>query len=410
MEIRDEKVILEEALKYQDIIIYGKRSLVNIMCRFLQNNNIIVNNVSYMENQSKQGEFLGVPFKSIAKMRSRAESCLVIAVVDHTEQKVTKVKSVLEEKQYKNIIYPTYELLSEIGTKEHAHLDFVCTGFVKCGTTSLHAALKKNKNVFLPKKKETLYMWWREKLEDAPERFNKIYFTGIKDGQVVGNVEPSYHEKYDGIYECHGKDTKIIFMVRNPVDAAYSYFKMLMRKTTSKEQVKYYKKYFKFNVKMFDDYIKDYLVSGKEERFNYIKFIKKYEEYFGKENIKVVFFEELLRNTEEVMNDVQEFVGVKPMKFTSLPHSNEGKEVSKNYLCAVINRKLYRKDIALRSVYSKEEKERHEKFKAFCHKHTLVTNTEKMDSESRTYLTEFYKKSVEELEEFCGRSLEGLWY
>jgi len=410
MEIREESKIIEEVKKYQDIIVYGKRSLVNIMCRFLKKENIAVSNASYMGKPGKRGMFLDIPFASLLSMQERAASCLVIAVIDRDSDRKERVRAKLAEFNYKNVIYPAYELLSEIGAKEHVHLDFVCTGFVKCGTTSLHAALRKNKSIFLPKKKETLYMWWRERYADAPERFNNIYFNNIKKGQIVGNVEPSYHEKWDGIYECHGKDTKIIFMVRNPADAAYSYFKMLMRKTTSKRQVSYYLRHLRFNVKMFDNYIKDYILSDKEDRFKYINYIKKYEEYFGKENIKVIVFEELLKNTEEVMNDVQNFIGVKPKKFESLPHSNEGKEVSKNYICARINRYLYRKDIALRSVYSKEEKERHEKFKKFCHKYTLVTNTEKMAPESREMLLTFYQESIRELEEFCGKSLEGIWY
>ena len=68
------------------------------------------------------------------------------------------------------------------------------------------------------------------------------------------------------------------------------------------------------------------------------------------------------------------------------------------------------KDVELRSVYSQKEKERHEKWKAFLHKYTLVENEEKMNPSSRAFLDEFYKDSIHELEDYCGKSLEGLWY
>lgn len=411
MNIKEEAQIMEEAGKYQDIIIFGKQSLVNILSRYFSKKQIAVKNVSYVGNQKRQGAFLGIPFDSMENMKDRAEQCLVFALANsHNPDQIALVDKKLKENGYKNVAYIDYDLMAQLGSKEHVRMDFICVGFVKCGTSSLHAALKKHKKIFLPKKKETLYMGWRARIADAPERFNKIYFNNIKEDQVVGNVEPSYHKDADGIFECYGKDTKILFMVRNPADAAYSYFKMLMRKTTSKKQVKYYRRYFRYNVKMFDDYIKDYLVTERNARFKYIDYIKKYEEYFGKENIKVIFFEEFIKNPEQIMNEVQDFIGVKPMKFSSLPHSNEGKEVSKNYIAALINRKIYCKDIALRSVYSQEEKDRHEKIKAFCHKHTLVSNNDKMDASSREFLNEFYKESIQELEKYCDKSLEGLWY
>ena len=126
--------------------------------------------------------------------------------------------------------------------------------------------------------------------------------------------------------------------------------------------------------------------------------------------IKVIFFEELIQNTEQVMNEVQKFIGIKPKKISSLPHSNEGKTVSRNYISAWINRQLYCKDVELRSVYSQKKKARHEKCKAFLHKYTLVENEEKMNPSSRAFLDEFYKDSIRELEAYCGKSLEGLWY
>ena len=38
------------------------------------------------------------------------------------------------------------------------HIDFLCPGFAKCGTTSLHYALSQNPKIFLPKVKETCFL------------------------------------------------------------------------------------------------------------------------------------------------------------------------------------------------------------------------------------------------------------
>lgn len=411
MIIKNESQIMEEAKKSQELVLFGKTSLVNILCRYFKEKNVIIQNISYAENQKKSGNFCGIPFLSMKQIGKKRKNCVVFALYDcHDKEKTEYAEKVLEESGCKNIIYIDYQVIAEIGVKEHVHLDFVCAGFVKCGTSSLHKALKKHKGIFLPKKKETLYMGWRLSAEDAPRRFNTIYFPDVKEGQITGNVEPSYHNDADGIYECYGRDTKIIFVVRNPADAAYSYFKMLMRKTLDKRQVNYYRHYFRYHVNMFDDYIRDYIVTEENARFKYMNYIRKYDEYFGKDHIKVIFFEEMIHNTEEVMNEVQDFIGVKPKKFSSFPHSNEGKEISKNYICAYINRFIYYMDFKLRPVYSKRIKGIHEKCKKWIHKYTLVVNEEKMNPSSREFLNEFYKESIHELEDYCGKSLEGLWY
>ena len=411
MTIWEESQIVARAEEAQELVLFGKPSLVNILCRYRFKRQIAVQNISYADDQKRSGSFCGVPFALMEQIGQESRNCLVFALYDpHEKEQTESAKKILERSGCKNIVSIDYGLLAELGTKEHISLDFICVGFVKCGTSSLHRALKKRKKIFLPKKKETLYMHWRLKAEDAPERFNTIYFSDVKEGQTTGNIEPSYHNNADGIYECFGKDTKILFVVRNPADAAYSYFKMLMRKTLDKRQVNYYRRYFRYHVKMFDDYIQDYLVTEDNDRFKYIKYIRKYEEYFGKDCIKVIFFEELIQNTEQVMKEVQKFIGVKLKKIDSLPHSNEGKMVSRNYICAWINRLIYYKDIELRSNYSQKKKARHEKRKAFLHKYTLIENEEKMDPSSRIFLDEFYKDSIHELEAYCEKSLQGLWY
>lgn len=411
MTIKNESQIVAEAEKSQGLVLFGKISLVNILCRYFSERNITVQNISYADNQKKSGTFCGISFSSMKQIGKRKKDCLIFVLYDNHDKEQTELaEKILEESGCKNIAHIDYELIAELGAREHVKLDFVCVGFVKCGTSSLHKALKKHKGIFLPKKKETLYMGWRLATEDAPKRFNRIYFSDVKEGQITGNIEPSYHNNADGIYECYGKDTKIIFVVRNPADATYSYFKMLMRKTLDKRQVNYYRRYFRYNVNMFDDYIQDYVVTEDNIRFKYIDYIRKYDEYFGKNYIKVIFFEEMIQNTKKVMNEVQQFIGVEPKKFSSFPHSNEGKEISKNYICAYINRIIYFMDVKLRPVYSQKIKKCHERCKKFIHKYTLVENEEKMNPSSRAFLDEFYKESIHELEDYCGKSLKGLWY
>lgn len=412
MAICKDTELLEQMKAQDNVIVYGKLSLVRIMLRYLKKNGMLdkVQAVSVHGNQKRQGELLGRPVLSL-KMLSQEENAVPVFVVESREERWENAHKALETTGFTDVKDVSYDFMAEIGSKEHVHLDFLCVGFVKCGTSSLHAALKKNKHVFLPKKKETLYLSnWKNRFDDSPERFNSIYFPNVPEDRVVGNVEPSYHAKAEDAYECYGKDTKIIFMVRNPASATYSYFKMLMRKTNEMRQVNYYKKYRHFDLRMFDDYIGDYILSKEDTRFCYMDWIDEYLKYFKKENVMVIIFEEFIRDPKSVMDEIQAFIGAEPIEYGKLPHSNEGKSVSKNYISAKINRYLYRRDRELRYEKSAEEKKKHEAWKKKIHKYTLIDNDEKMLPESKETLDNFYRDSVQRLEQFCGKSLKGLWY
>lgn len=427
--------LLEQVQAQDKFIICGKFSLVRILLRYLKKNNLInkVEAVYIQGNRHFRRLSTGVvkSFKAYIKddiavkkissscscrvgaleKISKADKSTKILLVESRKERWELAHKTLQKHGFTNVTDISYELMSEIGAAEHVHLDFLCTGFVKCGTSSLHAALKKNKKVFLPKKKETLYLSnWKDKFEDAPERFNTIYFSNVPKGKIVGNVEPSYHFCAEDAYECYGRDTKIIFMVRNPVSATYSYFKMLMRKTKDIRQMNYYMRYGRFDVRMFNLYIRDYITSKVDTRFCYMDWIEEYLKYYDRENIKIVVFEEFIRNPKEVMDEIQDFIGVEGVEYESLPHSNEGKTVSRNYISTIINRYLYYKDNALRYVKSDAVKQRHEKRKAKLHSYTLIENNDKMLPESKAVLADFYQDSIKRLEIFIGKSLEGIWY
>lgn len=411
MGISKEEDLKTKLRSQEQIMLYGDLSLVRIVLRYMQKNNLSdkVAGVSLSSPKKMLFQVLGYKLQSIRSLSHKKQETLLL-ILENSEEKTASSQSLLDRLQFNNYAVVDYHLLAKLGAKEHVRMDFLCVGFVKCGTSSLHTALKKHKGVILPKKKETLYLHWRNRFDDAPERFNSIYFGDIPEGKVVGNIEPSYHAKMNGVYECYGSDTKIIFMVRNPMNATYSYFKMLLRKSTDFRHVNYYLKYFHFDVRMFDRYIKDYILSGKETRFCYIDWIKEYLKYYKKENIKIIVFEELIKDPENTMNEIQDFIGVEKRKYESLPHTNEGKSVSKNYVSALINSGIYWSDIILRPVKSQKIQKSHESRKKKILEHTLIESQEKMLDSSRETLQEYYEKSIHELEEFCGKSFEGLWY
>lgn len=66
-------------------------------------------------------------------------------------------------------------------------------------------------------------------MKDSKKQLIENFFYDISEGQVVGMVEPPFSENAEQIAEFFGTDIKIIFLVRNPVDAEFSRFKMSAR-------------------------------------------------------------------------------------------------------------------------------------------------------------------------------------
>lgn len=88
--------------------------------------------------------------------------------------------------------------------------------------------------------------------------------------------------------------------------------------------------------------LQEEIYTERKDRFQYDKWINEYLQYFRPEQIKVVVMEELMRNPEEQMKEIQEFIGVKhPICVEQMPNSNEGSAVSANWLGAYINYRYY---------------------------------------------------------------------
>ena len=154
-------------------------------------------------------KILGTPCVDTTMTTARAKALYVIVRL-HEEAHEEAVEAA---KQFGavRILLVDYEVFAEISRQENPHMDFLCVGFTKCGTTSLSNALRECPEIVLPKGKETFYMHWRNKYDDAPERFRHKYFPEQDPDKLYGDIEPSYHGSARNVYECFGPEVKLLF-------------------------------------------------------------------------------------------------------------------------------------------------------------------------------------------------------
>lgn len=409
--IHSEEELIELSKQEKQVILYGEKSLAVIMLRYHQQHSLDsrIIGLSYTKTVNESTTLLNKPLKPIAAYSPRESSCIYILGQDSAQTDLLKSKLSGWSASQQIVIH--YELPVSLSRRENLSLDFLCVGFTKCGTTSLHTALNKNKQIYLPKRKEILYGRWKNHYLDSPERFHKIYFNNdtMPKNCKLGSIEPTFFFQSNFVYETYGNKPKILFLVRNPVSATYSYFIMMMKRSMDARLRTYYKKYKKFTIEMFRDYMNDYIFSGKDQRFCYTKWIKEYLRFYDPSSIKIVFMEELIQKPNRIMKEIQEFIGVDIRSYNKLPHSNTGNRVSRNYLSARINGKLQKLRVNLKSASPRIQKVIN-KLLTWIWKFTLIETDAKMTELDQLELEEFYNDSVRELEAITGRNLKDLWF
>lgn len=198
--------------------------------------------------------------------------------------------------------------------------NFFIVGAQKAGTTTLYHYLKQHPEIYMSPIKEPMYFALNNLIYNSPGsktdryfRFNTIdnystLFQGVKTEKAIGEASTIY--LYDGNTPHRIKElipnAKIIIMLRNPVDRAYSNFYHAVRngrETTDS---------FIEALQREDDRVNNNwspLYHYKRKGF-YFEQIKRYYDSFGPEKIKIYLFENFIINPEPICKDIFGFLGV----------------------------------------------------------------------------------------------------
>lgn len=291
------------------------------------------------------------------------------------------------------------------------HIDFACPGFAKCGTTSLHYALSQNPNIFLPDVKETWFL--RYAINEAEHENFKKHYGRAGEKAIKGMIEPSYRSQAEEVYRYCGKDLKLIFCVKNPVEVLYSYFKMTMRcdlGTFGSESIelKMMEEFECVCPEMFDKWAEQY-----RYRERYAHYIKAFLEFYPIEQIKIVVSEELYADVYNQMNALQDFLGIMQedkIAYRNFPRENVGNQVVKNKNGLEINHDLFQLHLNLTRKGDFQSIDLLENLRRKVEEITMIDYNKPMLASTRQWLMDYYMDDIHELERMLGRGLNGIWY
>jgi hypothetical protein len=106
--------------------------------------------------------------------------------------------------------------------------DFLIIGAMKCGTSTLHAQLSAQTDIFMCSPKEPNFFSDNEKYSNGLEWYESL-FDAAPPGSVKGEASthytklPTYPDCVDRLHRAL-PDVRLIYMVRNPIDRLVSHY------------------------------------------------------------------------------------------------------------------------------------------------------------------------------------------
>lgn len=200
--------------------------------------------------------------------------------------------------------------------------NFLIVGAAKAGTTSLYKYLQQHPQVFMSPLKEPHFFTY-ENSYIAPSGPGDHYFfksvvktydqyqdlfDGVSNELAIGEASPSY------LYSVHAANqikqslpkAKMIAVLRNPVDRAYSAFLHMRR--AGREPLK------DFAVAL--NYEPERIQKGWGLIWHYRKAgyyseqVERYYKLFGKAQVKVCIYEDLLKKPEKFLSEIFDFLEI----------------------------------------------------------------------------------------------------
>jgi len=193
-------------------------------------------------------------------------------------------------------------------------VDFFIVGAPKAGTTSLYHYLNEHPQVEMSSQKEPDYfsdeaihqqgMYYGKNRVNTLDNYESLFVQ--KESVVYGDGSVSYLF-YDNVAEDikkYNPNAKIIIMLRNPIERAFSHYLMDYRLgliSDSFENILAKKSKHKNAHLFYQQYI---------EVSKYAKQIQRYLDFFEKDNILVIDYEDFKKNVSKTVDQVYSFLNI----------------------------------------------------------------------------------------------------
>jgi len=222
-------------------------------------------------------------------------------------------------------------------------VDFFIVGAPKCGTTALTEYLDRHPQIFMAKFKEShFFRTAPEKVNEREQRYVKTLsdyhalFDGSTEDQTLGEASVQYLYSEEAVHEIkkYNPSARIIVMLRDPVKMLASYYQDLIY--LGLENLPSFKEAWLAEPERRDNESFTVEFGRKQALFYsqtclYSKYVKRWIDAFGKNQVHVIIFDDFASKTEQAYNELIAFLDLQSYS-TSFEPINTRRKVKFRWL------------------------------------------------------------------------------
>jgi hypothetical protein len=287
--------------------------------------------------------------------------------------------------------------------------NFFIVGAAKCGTTSLFNYMRQHPDLYFPLIKEPAHFVRDDSSYDRYADFDRYrsLFKKAGNAKAIGEASTGYlfYEKAAGLIHDKFPSAKIIIVLRNPVDMAFSYWRYnqavgeessAFEYVISDEGIKYRRS------KEFKDKCSQWWGSyAYMDRGFYFEQVKRYFDVFGRDNVRVYIFERFIKDPKVVCSDIFEFLGIDS---DFIPDYGKAHNEAGGIRSKLFKKMIYAKYPLLRAVLPTAIKVKIRAMLLFLN--SVKEEKKEMPVSARQRLERFFSLDIKKLEGLLGEEIE----
>jgi hypothetical protein len=291
--------------------------------------------------------------------------------------------------------------------------NFLIIGAAKSGTTALYFFLKQHPEIFMSTPKELRYFsYMGEPPDELPKKYihqgvvtldaYEKHFDDSGAEKIIGEASPMYLYVPGTAERIKATipNVKLLAILRNPVDRAYSAFTHALRdwsETETSFQAALNKEVERIEAGW--DILWHYTQAG-----FYYNQISRYYNFFNKDQIKVVLYDDLVEDAQGLCQHIFEYLEVKP-DFT--PDTSKRPNISgfprSTKFHQFMNR-LFMYDNPIKKL-SRQLFPKSFRQKVMVNLRIMNMEKREMPEEAKNYLKNLFKEDIKQLEDLIERDL-----
>lgn len=189
--------------------------------------------------------------------------------------------------------------------------DFIIIGAAKSGTTTLYKYLCRHPQIYMSTPKEPDFFSLDQNYTKGIEWYKSL-FEKAKPSQICGEASTTYsrwhqHPQTAERMAKHLPDVKLIYIMRHPIDRAYSFYAYRLRRS------QYNREFLAARDELMEAKTFEEAIAQQSEFIDssyYLEQIERYLQFYPKESFLFLLMEDLINYPMDVVTNIFDFVGV----------------------------------------------------------------------------------------------------